>query len=336
MNLRLPTLLPLVLAAASMAQTVLPGLGGSYNSYVQTYGQPSEAGDTLIDAQERVWKVERKGRLSSVKMELHAFFRAGKAVEERWVRLGKDLWTKEELWDVLDRKANGFKLVRRSEGTPALYKSLDTKNGLLYFVTGSGHYGAQLQRSSRGPQLRIATREWATVLGNAGYGQVKRNKVVASLKKEAPVWGGLQRSDVQNYMEKLVKGKDKTKERTWVLPASAGEINWRTSAGTGVIVLLKDAKPWKDWNAAPVSSRESLRPAIFARFGALSHDVLPKLLGNVSWRVDRILGTNPGFSPAGAVRLLETKGNGEDQWILDLTPEGYRLSVEWPIGAGPQ
>ncbi|MEN9354165.1 MAG: hypothetical protein RL318_1490 [Fibrobacterota bacterium] len=328
-------LLPFVVSASCLAQTVLPGLGNPYSAYVRAYGPPMEAGDTLIDAQERVWKVSRPGTLSDVKMEVHAFFRAGKSVEERWVRPGKDLWTKEELWQILDGKAPHFRLVRRTEGVPSPYQALDNSNGLMYFVVPNGSYGAQLQRSARGPLIRIATREWASTLAASGFGLVQRKKVVASLRKEAPRWGGLRRDDVQSYMEKLVKGKDKSKERTWLLPSGAGEITWRTSGGTGVTVLLKDAKAWKDWTSAG-SSREIAKLEVFRRFGTLSHAVLPKLVGNVSWRVERIEGSYPKFSPSGALRLLETKGEGEDLWKLDLGPEGYLLQVEWPIGAGPQ
>jgi len=334
-NVRLSLLLPLLVSGLAMAQTVLPGLGNSYSNYVNTYGQPNEAGDTLIDAQERVWKIKRSGTLSDVKMELHAFFRAGRAVEERWVRPGKDLWTKDELWHILDGKAKGFKLVRRTEGVPAPFQSIDNYNGLLYFVVPNGTFGAQLQRSARGPQIRVVTREWATTLASAGYGLVRRKKTVASLRKEAPRWGGLKKSDLQGFMEKLSKGKDKGKDRTWILPSGAGEITWRTNAGTGVTVLLKDAKAWREWSSAG-SSRDAVKTELFKRFNTLSYAVLPKLVGNVSWRPERIDGAFPRFSPAGALRLLEGKGEGEDQWKLDLNSEGYLLSVEWPIGAGPQ
>ena len=336
--MKLPSFLalPFVLSGLASAQTVLPSLGAGYDAYVRAYGQPAESGDTLIDAQERVWKVTREGTLSSVRMEVHAYFRAGKAVEERWVRPGKDPWTSEELWHILDAKAPHFRLVRPTEGIPSPYQSINSPNGLLYFVVPNGSMGAQLQRSARGPQLRIATKDWATKLQVAGYGQVKRVKVLAGLRKEAPRWGGLSHADLQDFTEKILKGKDKRKERAWVLPDGAGEIDWRTSAGTGIKVLLKDAKAWQDWKAASSTGRDAAKADLFRRFGTLAYAVLPKLVGNVSWRIERIDGALPRNAPSGTVRLLDAKGEGEDQWKLDVVPDGYLLQVEWPIGAGPQ
>lgn len=330
------TLLASLLAAATIAsaQTVLPGLGANYSAYVNAYGQPMAAGDTLIDAQERVWKVKREGTLSDVKMEVHAFFRGGKAVEERWLRLGKDLWTKEELWHVLDGKAKGFRMVRRSEGVPSPYQSLDNSNGLLYFVVPGGSFGAQLQRSARGPQIRVVGKDWAGILLSNGFGQARRNKPVATLRKEAPQWGGLKQSDMQGFMEKL--GNRTTKnERTWLLPSKAGEITWKTVASSLTVqVRFKDTKAWKEWSEAK-GGKEAVKTELFRRFGTLYYSVLPKLIGNLSWRVERIEGSLPAWSPAGSVRLLESKGNIGEAWKLDVGPEGYTLQVDWPVGVVP-
>jgi hypothetical protein len=332
------TFLASVLAVVSLAsaQTVLPGLGANYSAYVNAYGQPTSAGDTLIDAQERVWKVNREGALSDVKMEVHAYFRGGKAVEERWLRLGKDVWTKDELWHVLDGKAKGFRMVRRSEGVPSPYQSLDNSNGLLYFVVPGGSFGAQLQRSARGPQIRVVGKDWAGILLSNGFGQTKKNRPVATLRKELPHWGGLKQSDMQSFMEKLGgrSGKN-TSERTWLLPSNAGEITWKTvSSSLTVQARLKDAKAWKDWNDSK-GNKEAVKADLFKRFGTLYYSVLPKLIGNLSWRVERIEGSVPSWSPNGAVRLLEAKGNIGEAWKLDLGPDGYILQVDWPVGVTP-
>jgi hypothetical protein len=327
--------LSLLLAGLAGAQTVMPGLGGSYNSYISTYGPPTAAGDTLIDAQERIWKLKRAATFGDVKMELRVFFRAGKAVEERWVRVGKDAWSKDELWHILDGKAPDFKLVRRSEGTPSPYQAMDNANGLIYFVTSNREYGALLQRSALGPQIRISSRQWATTLNANGYGQVRRNRPVATLRSEAPRWGGLKEGDLQDFTLKL--GRDrKASGRTWLLPGSAGEISWKTvSSCVAVTVRLHDPKLWKQWTTASVSRRTELKKEFFVHFGSLAYQYLPKLVGNLSWRTDRIEGSLPGWSPSGGVRLLDAKGSIGETWKLDLVPDGYLLQVDWPTGVIP-
>lgn len=327
--------LSLLLAGLAGAQTVLPGLGGGYSSYVSAYGPPVAAGDTLIDAQERIWKLKREATFGDVKMELHAFFRAGKAVEERWVRVGKDPWTKEELWRILDSKASGFKLVRRSEGTPFPYQAMDNAKGLIYFVTPDKSFGALLQRSARGPQIRISGREWAAFLNSNGYGAERRNKPTTSLRSEAPRWGGLKESDLDDFTLKL-GSKGKAAGKTWLLTGSTGEISWKTVSSCAMVtVRLHDPKLWKQWTSTPAAKRAELKKDLFAHFGTIAYQALPKLVGNISWRTDRIEGCLPSWSPSGTVRLLDAKGSIGESWKLDLVPDGYLLQVDWPTGVIP-
>lgn len=347
--------LPLALLALPLfAQTVLPGMGRSPSDYTNAWGRTNSSGEGPFETREQVWKVHRKGGLAGQDFEVHVLFRSEKSVEERWVRPGSDLWEKAELWTVLDGKGERFELLHQGTPLPAPFNVLQSPNTVINFLPNKQTMVAQLQNTLKGPQLLISSKEWAQAKVDLGLTAKKDEGRLASQavqSKVRPTWGGKSLTALVSGLRELPAAGG---VRTWQPRTGKGSLTLATRKGTRLELFVPDPAASGDANrilssgqAAPAPLKAALRDA-FRKFYTQGNYAVPGILGGNAgdFIPDRIEGAfgDDVLQDLIALKKLPSEfsliswkeiASGET-WDLVVTPEGYRLSIQWASGNEPR
>ncbi len=345
-------LLLTVATIAIQAQTVLPGLGKSPTAYTAAWGPADRSGDGPFETREQVWTVHRKSGISGQDFEVHVLFKSERALEERWVRRGSDVWEKAELWAVLDGKGEKFEMLL--QGTPLVspFSVLQTPSTVINFLPPRGTILAQLQNTLQGPQILISSKDWAQAkmdMGIVAKQDVGRLLSQSVQSKVRPTWGGKSlQALVVGMRDQGVSGNT----HTYLPRTGTGSLALIARKGTRLELTIPDASAPGDPNRillgkdpAISALRTSLRE-VFRHFYGTANRTVPGLLGGDEWSADRVEGvfTDDVLQDLLALRRLPSEfalltwrdaGNGE-AWDLVITPDGYKLSIQWPAGTEPR
>lgn len=344
--------LALAIAVSVPAQKVVQGMGKSPADYANLWGRADRSAEGPFGTREQVWSVSRKKGFGSQSFEVHVLFKGEKAMEERWVRSGSDLWEKDELWAVLDGKSPKFEL--RKQGTPLTspFTVLYAANNLINFTVPRGEMLAQLQNTLEGPQVRITSREWAQNLQDLGLsGQHDLGRVAAQggQTKMRPTWGG---KGLNALLATLKETAPQNGNRTFATKTGKGGVMLSTKKNVKLELVVPDQAAQAD-AARILASKDplvnSLRDALrdsFRRFYGLANYAVPGMLGSTEWSYDRVEGVFTEESlqdlvalkqmPSEFLLLVWKDPSSGEAWNLVSTPEGYRLTVQWPQGKEPK
>ena len=341
-----------VAAVAIQAQTVVPGMGKSPAAYTTAWGRADRSGDGPFDTREQVWKVHRKSGISGQDFEVHVLFKSERSVEERWVRRGSDPWEKEELWAVLDGKKEKFEMIHQGTALVSPFSVLQTPSTVINFLPPNGSLLAQLQNTLQGPQILISSKDWAQAkmdLGIVAKQDVGRLASQSMQSRVRPVWGGKSlQALVAGMYDQGVNGST----HLYTTRTGRGTLALISRKGTRLELTIPDASAPGDPNRilagkdpALAALRASLRDG-FRRFYVVGNRTVPGLLGGDEWVADRVEGvfTDDVLQDLLALKRLPSEfpllswkdASSAESWDLVITPEGYKLSIQWPAGGEPR
>lgn len=336
------------LAALAPAQTAIKGMGRNLSEYVSAWGRPGGSGEGFLEAQESIWSLS--DGMMKPNFEVHVFFKGGVSVEERWIRTGSNPWEKEELWKLLDGKAQTFEMLRK--GTPLLapFHVLQAPNSLINFVLPSGAMAAQLQNSQKGPVIRIVDRAWAQTMVNMGLADINTSVGRASStvqhSTQPPAWGGYTLDALLMNLKELPKTGS---TRNYQPRNGRGTLAiTRTAKGTRLELFVPDQTASRDAEQALRDNRGQtattatppLRAALeesFRKVHMLANQAVPGLIANPEWSASRVKGTFTdenlqdllafGKMPS-RFSLLSWK-DASGNWDLELGSDGWHLTLFW-------